>query len=139
MRQPLVAGNWKMHGSRAENARAHRGDAERSRRPAVECVVCPPYVYLSDVARLLRGYRLPIALGAQDVSAEAKGAFTGRGVGRDAEGHGLPVRDRGPFGAAPGEGEMTTWSPASLMRRARKLVPILCVGERSAEREAGPP
>ena len=56
MRRNLVAGNWKMHGSRAENARADRGASWLSgaARENVDCVVCPPFVYLEEVARLLR-------------------------------------------------------------------------------------
>ena len=57
MRRPIVAGNWKMHGSRAENARLVEelvGAAIRA-EPAADCVVCPPFVYLQEVGRLLRG------------------------------------------------------------------------------------
>src|SRR5579862_1376304 len=77
MRPPLVVGNWKMHGSRADNARLIEGLAERFPPTVVECAVCPPHVYLSEVGRMLRAAELPIGLGAQDVSAEVKGAFTG--------------------------------------------------------------
>ncbi len=72
MRQPLVAGNWKMHGSRAENAKLIEGIAQAFPTTSVECAVCPPYVYLAEVGRLLCAAELPIALGAQDVSAEPK-------------------------------------------------------------------
>src|SRR5665213_2239178 len=78
MRQRLIAGNWKMHGSRAENARHIEAIAKRFEVTTVECVVCPPYVYLPQVASLLSAAGLRIGLGAQDVSAEAKGPFTGQ-------------------------------------------------------------
>src|SRR5688572_1465454 len=76
MRRPLVAGNWKMHGSRAENKRLLEGLIARypAQSPAA-CVVCPPFVYLQEVAWLLR--ESSIELGAQNVSAEPQGAFTG--------------------------------------------------------------
>src|SRR3569833_2565912 len=76
MRRPMVAGNWKMHGSRGENARLIEeivGGYPAS--AAADCVVCPPFVYLQEVGRLLRD--TPIALGAQDTCADAHGAFTG--------------------------------------------------------------
>ena len=76
MRQPLVAGNWKMHGLRAENATLVRGliDQLRSEMRA-EVLICPPFPYLLEVSRLLKDS--DIALGAQSVCAEALGAFTG--------------------------------------------------------------
>ena len=76
MRRPIVAGNWKMHGSRADNAALL--DGILSAWPATsgaEGIVCPPFVYLPELARALRDS--PLQLGAQDVCAEPVGAFTG--------------------------------------------------------------
>ena len=75
-RRRIVAGNWKMHGSRSQN----QALIEALLQPAaidetVACLVFPPFVYLAEVARQLAG--APIRLGAQDVCAEAQGAFTG--------------------------------------------------------------
>src|SRR5580693_2346681 len=75
MRRKLVAGNWKMHGSRADNSVRVEAILGASGLEGVECVVCPPFVYLSDMARLLRGST--VKLGAQNVSAETHGAYTG--------------------------------------------------------------
>ena len=77
MRRPMVAGNWKMHGSRSAN-QALLSELERRVRAEwpIDVVVCPPYVYLADAARILDGG--PIRVGAQDVCAEAGGAFTGQ-------------------------------------------------------------
>jgi triosephosphate isomerase len=76
MRRPIVVGNWKMHGSRAENARLiEELGAQYPPNPDADCVVCPPLVYLQEVGRLLRD--TPIRLGAQDVCADSQGAFTG--------------------------------------------------------------
>ena len=76
MRKPLVAGNWKLHGSRSE---AERLVGELITRGAgtglSEVVVCPPFVYLAGVAGQLAGSR--IGLGGQDVCAEETGAHTG--------------------------------------------------------------
>ena len=54
MRQRLIAGNWKMHGSRAENARRIETIAEAFPATSVACAVCPPFVYLAQVGDLLR-------------------------------------------------------------------------------------
>ena len=71
MRRPIVVGNWKMHGSRAENARLIEELAgQYPLDPAADCVVCPPLVYLQEVGRMLRD--TPIGLGAQDVCADSQ-------------------------------------------------------------------
>jgi len=75
MRRKIVAGNWKMHGSRAENATLIEAIVTAATAEQVTCLICPPYVYLHDAWRLLRGGA--VALGAQDVCAEAVGAYTG--------------------------------------------------------------
>ena len=75
MRRPIVAGNWKMHGTRAENAALVEAVLGAWPASAGECIVCPPDVYLQGLARVLRDS--PVRLGAQDVSAEPTGAFTG--------------------------------------------------------------
>ncbi len=76
MRQPLVAGNWKMHGSRAENASLVSGllDLLQPGKRA-EILLCPPFPYLMETGRLLKDSG--VALGAQSVCAESQGAFTG--------------------------------------------------------------
>ncbi len=82
------------------------------------CAVCPPYVYLSEVGRLLRAAELPIALGAQDVSAEVKGAFTGEvsvSMLQDLECSYVIV---GHSERRQAEVRMTTWLPANLTPRA---------------------
>jgi triosephosphate isomerase (TIM) len=137
LRQPLIAGNWKMHGSRLENAKRIEGIAERFPTTEVQCVVCPPYVYLSEVGRLLRAAELPIALGAQDVSAELKGAFTGEvsvGMLQDMDCSFVIV---GHSERREAEGEDDHLVARKFDAARSKLIPILCVGERLAERREG--
>ena len=78
----LVVGNWKMHGSRASNAELIQGllaaDLAAS-APRADVAVCPPVVFLADVAAALQGSA--IAVGVQDVSVQAQGAFTGEVAG----------------------------------------------------------
>jgi triosephosphate isomerase len=136
MRRPIVVGNWKMHGSRAENARLiEELTAKFPADPQALCVVCPPLVYLQDIARLLRG--TAILLGAQDVCAEPQGAFTG-------EISAAMLKDVGCSYVIVGHSERRLLFRESDQAVARKfvaaqakgLVPILCMGEQLAEREA---
>src|SRR6202044_832948 len=75
MRRKLVAGNWKMHGSRADNGPLIEAILAAPNLESLDCVVCPPMVYLSELARMLRG--AAVKLGAQNVCAEGHGAYTG--------------------------------------------------------------
>ncbi len=137
MRQPLVAGNWKMHGSRAENASLVRSllDLLRPEQHA-EVLLCPPFVYLWETGRMLKD--TDVALGAQSVCAEAQGAFTG-------EVSAAMARDVGCRYALVGHSERRQIFGESDAVVARKfvaaqshaLVPVLCVGETLEEREGG--
>lgn len=137
MRRALVTGNWKMHGSRAENARLI--EELTGQYPAslhADCVVCPPLVYLLEVGRMLRD--TPIRLGAQDVCAESHGAFTG-------EVSAAMLKDVGCEYTIVGHSERRHFYRETDQLVARKfaaaqgrgLIPILCVGEQLAEREQG--
>jgi triosephosphate isomerase len=137
MRRPIVAGNWKMHGSRTENARLiEELLAGAPTQPKATCVVCPPFVYLQEAARLLRDSAL--SLGAQDVSADTHGAFTG-------EVSAAMLKDVGCEYVIVGHSERRLLYRESDQLIARKfgaalakgLIPILCVGEQLADREAG--
>src|SRR5256712_11283169 len=74
-RTRLVAGNWKMHGSRSANRALLDAILKGLAKGDAQCAVCPPFPYLGDVAERLRG--TPIAWGAQNVSEHAQGAYTG--------------------------------------------------------------
>jgi triosephosphate isomerase len=135
MRQPLVAGNWKMHGSRAENAQLVSGllDLLQPGKRA-EIMLCPPFPYLLETARLLKDSG--VTLGAQTVCAEAQGAFTG-------EVSAAMLKDAGCSYVLVGHSERRQLYAESDNLVARKfvaaqsqgLVPVLCVGETLEERE----
>lgn len=137
MRKPLVAGNWKMHGSRVDNAALVRGllDALKP-ESAAEVLLCPPYVYLWETGRLIKDS--DVALGAQNVCAESQGAFTG-------EVSAAMLRDVGCRYVLVGHSErrqIYAESDALVARkfvaaRSQKLLPVLCVGETLDERESG--
>lgn len=137
MRRPFIAGNWKMHGSRADNAELIEGlllgmPAETP----VDVAVCPPFVYLWEAARLLKSSS--IALGAQSTCAEAVGAFTG-------EVSAAMLKDIGCQYVIVGHSERRALYKEDdalvarkfLATRAQGLIPILCVGETLEEREQG--
>jgi len=137
MRRMMVAGNWKMHGSRSESAglvgdilRSDLGDG------GPEVLVCPPFVYLWEVGRQLRDSN--VVLGAQDVCAEPVGAHTG-------EVSAAMLKDVGCSHVIVGHSERRALYGEDDALVARKfvaaqhegLVPILCVGETLEQREAG--
>ncbi len=128
-----------MHGSRTENARLIAAlAAQFPAEPQATCVVCPPVVYLQEVARLLRDAELPVELGAQDVCAEAQGAYTGEVAA-------AMLKDVGATWVIVGHSERRSLYGEDDKLVARKfaaalakgLLPILCIGEQLAEREAG--
>jgi triosephosphate isomerase len=137
MRRPLIAGNWKMHGSRAENAELI--EALLLGLPGqmpVDIAVCPPFVYLWEASRLLKSSS--IALGAQSLCAEPIGAFTG-------EVSAGMLKDVGCKYVIVGHSERRAIYKEDDALVARKflacqsqgLIPILCVGETLEERERG--
>ena len=142
MRQPLVAGNWKMHGSRAGNAALVGGIAAgiaRDAQLAAHCdiAIFPTFVHLESVAALAA--TTPIALGAQDCCAESgPGAYTGEVAASS-----LP--ELGCRYVLVGHSERRAMYGESDELVARKfaaaqaagLVPVLCVGETLAERDRG--
>lgn len=136
MRRKIVAGNWKMHGSRAENAVLVEAVLAGATGDGTQCVICPPFVYLQEVWRMLRGGA--VALGAQNVCAEASGAYTG-------EVSAAMLKDVGCEYVLAGHSERRALYGEDDMLVARKfaaalakgLTPVLCVGEQLAEREAG--
>jgi triosephosphate isomerase len=135
MRRPVVAGNWKMHGSRSANGALLR-ELEQRLNPEwpVDVVVFPPFVYLADAARTLDGGQ--IRLGAQDVCAEATGAFTGQVSAS-------MLKDVGCRYVIVGHSERRRLYHEDDVLVARKfaavlhagLTPVLCVGETLEERE----
>jgi triosephosphate isomerase len=137
MRRPLVAGNWKMNGSRAATA-ALLAELELRAKPqwAIDIAVFPPFVYLAEAHRAVEDG--PIAVGAQDVCAEASGAFTG-------EVSAAMLKDIGCRAVIVGHSERRHWYHEDDALVARKfaaalsvgLMPVLCLGETLDERVAG--
>jgi triosephosphate isomerase (TIM) len=137
MRQPLVAGNWKMNGSLGGSGELLAGvvaGAGAIERCAI--AVCPPFPYLALAAESLRGSK--VALGAQDISIHDPGAYTGEVAGS-------MLKDFGCTYVIVGHSERRQYHGEDDLLIARKyaraldyvLTPILCVGETLEQRERG--
>jgi triosephosphate isomerase len=132
----LIAGNWKMNGSLAANEALLKALLAGVGAPACEIAVCVPAPYLAQVQSLVAGS--PIALGAQDVSAQPQGAFTG-------EQSAAMLKDFGVRYAIVGHSERRQYhgetdegvAAKTAIALANGITPIVCVGETLAEREAG--
>jgi triosephosphate isomerase (TIM) len=136
MRTPIVAGNWKMNKTAAEGTALVRAMmADLLDIPKVQTVLCPPFLAVPDVARLVQGSAL--AVGAQDLYWEESGAYTGEvSPAMVAEfcqyviiGH----SERREFFGEKDEG-VNKKVKAAL---AQGLTPIVCVGETLALRDEG--
>jgi triosephosphate isomerase (TIM) len=136
-RTRLVAGNWKMHGSKATNSALLDALLEAIGTPkGVATAVCVPFPYLGQVAERLKGSAL--AWGAQNVSEHAQGAYTG-------EVSAAMLKEFGCRYVIVGHSERRQLYAESDVQVAAKfaaaqgagLTPILCVGETLEEREAG--
>jgi triosephosphate isomerase len=136
--KPLVAGNWKMNGLKAELAVAAqiaRGQDAALRR-AVDLAICPPATLLFTLSASLIGAR--IATGGQDCSMHESGAYTGEvsaAMLADAGAHYVIV-GHSERRTLHGESNATVKAKAEAAQAAG-LVPIVCVGETRDEREAG--
>jgi triosephosphate isomerase len=138
MRKPFVAGNWKMntdsHTSISLVESIVSGSLETAGQ-SVSVAVCPPFVYLQAVAKALSASS--IAVGAQDVYYEQKGAFTG-------EISASMLKDIGCTYVLCGHSERrhVIGETDELINKkvtaaiGGGLLPILCIGELLAEREA---
>lgn len=136
MRHPIVAGNWKLHGSRAFAADLLSALLAGPPADGVGVVLLPPLPYLADLIEDVVGDA--ITFGAQDVSGNDSGAYTG-------EVSASMLVDVGAHYGLVGHSERREYHCETNELVARKfvaakgagLVPILCVGESLKQRESG--
>ncbi|NMJ39851.1 triose-phosphate isomerase [Roseomonas sp. JC162] len=134
--RPLIAGNWKMHGLAADGLTLARAVAAGAAGASAEILVCPPATLVAAVAAAVQGG--PVAVGGQDCHLVAKGAHTGdvsapmladAGARYVILGHSERRADHHETDA------VVKAKAASAI--AHGLIPIVCVGETLAQREAG--
>lgn len=137
MRKIIIAGNWKMNKTVSEAIKLVNGlKRELSEIKNIDIVVIPPYTALSEISDMLSNSN--IELGAQDVHWKEKGAFTG-------EISPIMLKDSGVKYVVIGHSERRTYFGETNETVNKKLKaslkaglsPIICVGERLEEREAG--
>lgn len=135
MRRKIVAGNWKLHGSRAFATELVARIAAHMPLEGVDVVILPPLPYLGDLIEDFEEHHL--CFGAQDVSSNEKGAYTG-------EVSATMLVDVGAEYGLVGHSERRQYHRESSELVARKfaaavhagLIPVLCVGESLEQREA---
>ncbi|MCZ6804133.1 MAG: triose-phosphate isomerase [Proteobacteria bacterium] len=135
-RRSLIAANWKMNGS-LESISSLVGALSQSVSEGIQSavVICPPFVYLSELAGLLK--ESEIRLGAQNVSHLENGAYTGEVSSK-------MLKDFGCHYVIVGHSERRTFYGENDVRVAEKfvavqangMIPILCIGELLEERES---
>jgi triosephosphate isomerase len=136
MRRKLIAGNWKMNGSLAANAALLTGIEANLGNPPCDIAVCVPAPYLAQCQSLLADSL--VVWGAQDVSAHDAGAYTG-------EVSAAMLVDFHCEYVITGHSERRAYhvesdelvGQKSARALAAGMMPIVCVGETLAEREAG--
>lgn len=138
VRRPLIAGNWKMNGLKADAVALAKGVAGRClpQPPSVDLLVCPPATLIDPVAQALAGS--PVAVGGQDCHTQSSGAHTGDIAA-------AMLRDLGASHVILGHSERRTdhGETDALVREKAVaahqagLVAIICIGETEAERDAG--
>lgn len=135
MRQKLVAGNWKMHGS--QRLVTDLLNKLLNQQPlSAKVLVFPPYPYLSQATKLLAGSF--IGVGAQDCSQAEEGAYT-------SEVSAAMLADLGVSHVLLGHSERRQYhaeTDTQVLEKAKRalaanLIPVVCVGETLAEHEAG--
>jgi triosephosphate isomerase len=137
-RTPIIAGNWKMHKTRAETRGLMRELVEgvQTRPAACEIIVAPPFVSIVDAIEDAKG--APISVSGQNMHWEDHGAFTG-------EISGAMLKEAGCSHVIIGHSERrqffgeTDETVNLKIKAAMKigLAPIFCLGESLTEREAG--
>lgn len=137
-RKPLIAGNWKMHGRRADLAEAAGlAAAAGAALERVEALICPPALYLSEAVAAIAG--MPVAIGAQDCSPSAADAA------RTGEISAAMIAETGARYVIVGHSERRSLlgetddqvRQKAEAAQAAGLAPIVCVGETEAQRGAG--
>lgn len=136
MRKRLIAGNWKLNGDWTLCQQMVSMFASHHRQHDI--VVCPPAVYLSRFAELIAAQSSQISVGAQDVSSEISGAYTGEIAANMLAESGVQYGIVGHSERRQHFAETDTQVAEKMLRLlAASITPIVCVGEALEVRDAG--
>jgi triosephosphate isomerase len=139
VRRPLIAGNWKMNGLKADGLALVRDVAARLEAldsPPFDMLVCPPFTLIDAVSATIDG--APLLLGGQDCHADPKGAHTGDiaapmlaelGCSHVLVGH-------SERRTVHGETDAVVLAKAAAAHGAG-MVAVICIGETEGQRDAG--
>jgi triosephosphate isomerase len=136
-RRPLIAGNWKMNGGRADALRWARAAAAASEGAPNDVAIFPPFVWLAEVALALAGAGGRVALGAQACHDRASGAHTGAIAAPMLREVGCALVLCGHSERRQAGEDDAFVAGAIGQALAAGLTPVLCVGETRDERRAG--
>jgi triosephosphate isomerase len=141
MRKPLIAGNWKMNLNHLEAIAVTQKlsySLDDKDYDAVDVTVLPPFTDIRSVQTLIDGDRLRLTYGAQDISPDASGAFTGdiSGSMLNKLGCTFVVVGHSERRAIHNEGDEIVNKKIKAVL-ANEMTPIFCIGEELAIREAG--
>jgi triosephosphate isomerase len=136
--RPLIAGNWKMNGLTADGVALAREVADGAAMARLGCdlLVCPPATIVARIADTLKG--TVVAVGGQDCHPKVSGAHTGdvSAVMLKDVGATFVIVGHSERRADHGESEALVRAKAE-GARAAGLIPIICIGETAAQRDAG--
>jgi triosephosphate isomerase len=132
----LVAGNWKMNGSRSMAAQMIAELKTQAGALQADLLVCPPFPYLIHASEFVMGSK--IALGAQDCAPQESGAHTGDVAAAMLKDCGCSYVILGHSERRADHGESSALVAAKAQAaQTAGLVAIVCVGETDAQRDAG--
>ena len=141
MRKPLMAGNWKMNLNHLEAIAVAQKlvySLDDKDYDAVDVAIIPPFTDIRSIQTLIDGDRLRLTYGAQDLSPEASGAFTGDIAGSMLHKLGCTFVLIGHSERRAIHGESDSLINRKIKAAlANEIIPILCVGEELAIRESG--
>ncbi len=135
-RQKIIAGNWKMNCTPAETEKLLKAILGKYKpRKGIVAVVCPPFTSLATASKIIKNRK--IKLGAQDVSENDNGAFTGDISAKMLKAGGIKCVSVGHSERRQFHGEFDQ----KVNAKARKaldtgLTPIICIGETLRQRES---